>query len=474
MHINNIRFNLPMAVVIIMQILESHKFEACIVGGCVRDIVLGVITNRDLHPNDWDIASNARPQEVMQIFGNNKLFSVIPVGIEHGTVGVLPHFSTCKKPIEITTYRVDGKYSDSRRPDKVNFSLSLKEDLARRDFRINAMACSLVKHQFDSMRLLEMKDEYIICNMQIHDYYNGLESLKQKKIACVGNPSLRFEEDSLRIMRALRFSATLEPRFLIETSTDLALRKLKNKLNLISKERVQTEFNKLLLGNYSTPVLIEYKEIIEIIAPQILELNDSQYEINMKSIQTISEFQESIQLRLSLFLHGIEKEKVLDFLRSLKYDNKTIKILDSMVTLHEKYGIIENPLSRLEIKKILYKFGIDIFSLYVEKNLAMARILDSKNLTESILHTNTIYKDIVEKKECYKLSQLSINGKDVINILQKRGIKCGKMVGEILESTLNFAMEENLRYTDSIKEKLTRQAETLAEQAQHGFFSTKD
>lgn len=208
--------NIPSTVSNIINILESHGFEAYVVGGCVRDSILGRV------PNDWDITTDALPEKVMEVFKDIGA-TVVPTGIKHGTVTVIINNDS----YEITTYRIDGEYKDSRRPEEVIFTSKLEEDLARRDFTINAMA-------FNPKEGLK-------------DYFNGIDDLKERKIRTVRNPMDRFEEDALRMLRAIRFSAQLT--FDIEEETIEAIKKLSSNIKNISVERIREEFNKIILSD---------------------------------------------------------------------------------------------------------------------------------------------------------------------------------------------------------------------------------
>ena len=228
----NIR--LPIYVQTALQKLNTAGHKAYIVGGCVRDSLIGRT------PNDWDITTDALPEQIIAIFANDR---VIPTGIQHGTVTVLLD----GQPLEITTYRIDGKYSDNRRPDSVSFTQSLQEDLLRRDFTINAMAY----HP----------------KIGIVDCYSGLADLSSQRLVCVGDPEKRFAEDALRILRALRFSAQFG--FSIEKMTAKAIHRLAPLLRGISAERIQAELSKMLCGEHVRSVMLNYSDVLSVILPEI-------------------------------------------------------------------------------------------------------------------------------------------------------------------------------------------------------------
>ena len=228
-------FTLPSYVSLALEKLNNHGFEAYVVGGCVRDSLMGRA------PNDWDITTDALPEQLLSTFAE---YRVIPTGLQHGTVTVLID----DHPLEITTYRIDGTYSDNRHPDSVSFTRSLREDLARRDFTINALAY----HP----------------QTGIVDHFSGLADLDNRQIVCVGDPEKRFTEDALRILRALRFSAQFG--FPIEKMTAKAIHRLAPLLRRIAVERVQSELVKLLCGEYVRDVMLAFPDVIGIILPEIV------------------------------------------------------------------------------------------------------------------------------------------------------------------------------------------------------------
>ena len=216
-----------------LNMLHNDGYEAYLVGGCIRDLVMGIV------PKDWDITTDALPDDIIKSF---EKYRALPTGIKHGTVTLIIN----ELPIEITTYRTEGKYSDGRRPDDVQFVSDLKQDLSRRDFTMNALA-------YDGYK--------------ISDYFDGLQDIKNKVIRCIGDPNERFNEDALRILRALRFSSVL--CFNIDLNTEKAMFKKKALLNRISSERISSEFNKILTGENASKILEEYKEIIAVFIPEI-------------------------------------------------------------------------------------------------------------------------------------------------------------------------------------------------------------
>ncbi|MBP9988859.1 MAG: hypothetical protein KBT46_05100, partial [Ruminococcus sp.] len=226
--------NCPDFINTAFKLLEESGFEAYAVGGCIRDSIM------NKSPNDWDMTTSAKPEQIISVFSD---YRTIPTGINHGTVTVL--FD--KNPVEITTMRIDGKYTDNRRPEKVFYTDKIEEDLSRRDFTVNAIAYNP--------------------RLGIIDPFKGCRDIKNKIITCVGNPDRRFNEDALRIIRALRFASTLS--FEIEKNTADSIVKNKHLLNNIANERIRVELIKLLCGDNAEKILLDYKDIIFLIIPEL-------------------------------------------------------------------------------------------------------------------------------------------------------------------------------------------------------------
>ena len=272
------KINMPAQAAKVIKTLEEHGFEAYIVGGCVRDSILGRT------PGDWDITTSASPQEVKEIFEHT-----VDTGIEHGTVTVLMNH----EPYEVTTYRVDGKYEDHRRPNEVHFTKSLKEDLLRRDFTINAMAYN------DSEGIIDM--------------YDGMTDLKNKMIRCVGEATKRFDEDALRILRALRFQAQLG--FEIEEKTEEAIRNQARFLKDISAERIQVELEKLITSAHPEVLVNAYKlGVTKIIFPEFDIMMETpqnnphhKYSVGIHTIEAMKNIEAEHIYRWTMLLHDIGK-----------------------------------------------------------------------------------------------------------------------------------------------------------------------
>ena len=382
--------NIPKEVDKALNILHGNGFEAYIVGGCVRDSILG------LHPSDWDITTSAKPNEISRCFRG---YRTIETGIKHGTLTIIVD----KMQIEITTYRIDGEYSDHRRPDKVSFTDNIKLDLMRRDFTINALAYN--------------KNEII-------DLFGGIDDIRNKIVKCVGNPDERFNEDGLRILRALRFASVLN--FDIEKNTSESIHRNKNLLNNISGERINTEFNKLLMGSNFRKIIVDYRNIIEIFIPNLNTLSCEEMECRLNAMKELN----SIILRLTLLLYKAEAPNKI--LMSLKYDNKTIdtvKLLSS--------GIDEKIYSEpVNIKRWLYKINYE--NLY---NLIKIKKALFKSECKDLINSEKIMNEIIETNQCYSLKTLEIGGQDLI----AAGIPEGENIGRILNKILDDVIEGKLK-----------------------------
>lgn len=424
---------MPKDVEYIINTLTNNSFEAFVVGGCVRDSLL----ERNL--NDWDITTNASPESVKSIFEDLGC-KVIPTGIKHGTVTILIH----KEQYEITTYRLEGEYEDFRRPKEVIFTKSLKEDLKRRDFTINAMAYN-------------EKDGLV-------DYFSGKKDLEHKIIRTVGDAKERFNEDALRLMRAVRFSAQLG--FTIEEKTKTAIEELSGNLQKISVERIREEFNKIILSNNLLKIEELYNlKILKVIMPEFdSSLFTAQnnphhiYDVFHHTINTMEHIEAQLHLRLTMLFHDIGKPKVkttdengidhfykhqlisanmaYEILKRFKYDNKTIEKVVILVKEHDN-----RISSKKSIRRLLNKIGEENFKDLIKVWEADMRGQNPKFLDEKILWLDTVRKDfneILESKECFSIRDLDISGEEIIEL----GVKQGKEVGEFLNHLLDKVLEE--------------------------------
>ena len=380
--------NMPKDVEFIIEEIEKNGFEAFIVGGCVRDALL------HKEPEDWDITTSAKPEEIKKIFKKT-----IDTGIEHGTVSILLGRNT----YEVTTYRLDGKYSDGRHPDKVEFSPLLEEDLKRRDFTINAMAYSK--------------------KVGLVDLFEGEKDLKKGIIRCVGAAKERFGEDALRMLRAIRFSAVLG--FEIEENTAKAIVEIAPNLLKVSKERILVEFNKSLLSSNVEKVNLIFEYGLYKYISKSFEKLEKQ---DINSLKLINKLSKKKHIRLAAFFSYAKKDIALSILKELKSDNDTynrVKVLLSYL----REDIEE---SGYDIKKLLNNIESDNFDSLLElKNIF---------LKEDIKKVKTIKDEIVSNNEAYKLSMLAITGRDLINL----GIEKGPNIGKILEYLLDEVMKSQL------------------------------
>lgn len=419
---------LPKDVQFIIKTLESKGFEAYIVGGCVRDILLNT------KPKDYDITTNAFPEHIMKIF--NK---VIPTGIKHGTVTVCLN----DERYEVTTFRSDGEYKDGRHPESVQFIQNLYEDLKRRDFTINALAYNP--------------------NCGLIDYFNGVEDLKKNIITAVGDPDKRFKEDALRMMRAIRFSAQLN--FKIEDCTLAAIKKMKIEIKKVSMERIREEFNKIILYNPDKLYLLKECNILEIIIKDIEKAYDfkqntkyHKYNLFDHSVIAMKNVKPLLHLRLTMMFHDFGKidtkitdengvshyykheiyseKRAVKILKELKYDNRTINKVSLLIKYHD-YSF-EN---KVAVKKILNILGKETFNDLIEVKKAD---LSGKDLTickggmEKIHKVEEYLKDVLDNKECYLKKDLQVNGND----LKKIGIN-GARIGKVLDILLAKVIDDN-------------------------------
>lgn len=435
------RFHIPNKVNDIIEELMSHGYEAYAVGGCVRDMVLG------REPEDWDITTSATPIDVKRIFRRT-----VDTGILHGTVTVLVD----KDHYEVTTYRLDGKYEDSRHPMQVSFTSSLYEDLKRRDFTINAMAYN-------------EKEGFV-------DLFGGMEDLKKGLIRCVGSAEERFDEDALRILRALRFSAQLG--FTIEEATWEAIKDRCENLRKISAERIRVELTKLLISDHPDRLRDLYQiGITKVILPELDAMMITPqknihhiYNVGEHTIKAVEEVAGKLEegrfaardraiLRWTMLLHDVEKPGTIsvgkdgqnhfyghqekgtitarNILKRLKFDNETIDSVTHLIHWHD-YRFVLTPAG---MRKAASKIGRASMELLFEVNRADTSAKNPKRTQdkyERLQIAKELYQETVEREECVSLKELKINGKDLIHL----GLKPGKELGDILFRLLARVLEE--------------------------------
>lgn len=413
----------------ILQTLTASGREAHLVGGCVRDLLRGV------PPHDWDICTSALPEETKAYFTGRK---VIETGLKHGTVTIL----TPDGAYEVTTYRADGAYTDGRRPDRVRFVSSLREDLARRDFTMNAIAMSL--------------------DGTLQDPFGGAADIQAGRIRCVGDPVRRFQEDGLRLMRALRFSAVLG--YAIEPQTAKALRRSRAMLDHVAGERIRVELSKLLTAPHAGAVLRQYPDILCQFWPELAPLVELEQHNPWHcwggwehTIHAVEAAPADLILRLTMLLHDIGKPtcrstdedgidhfyghpavsaKLADeMLRGMRFDNKTRARVVALVERHD----VQIPLRSQAIRKWLSRLGPETFFQLLEvkraDNMGQAGELVRDRLAElDALRTRA--EEILAQGQCLSLKDLAVDGRDVI----AAGIAPGPEVGRTLNALLERAV----------------------------------
>lgn len=406
------KINLPPKVRYIINKIYENNYEAYIVGGCVRDAILG------FEPNDYDITTSASPNTIQEIF---KDFKCIETGIEHGTVSVLME----DEIFEITTYRIEGEYKDHRRPDKVDFTDRLEEDLKRRDFTINAMAYNEKKG--------------------LIDLFGGKEDLNNKIIKTVGNPYDRFNEDGLRMVRAIRFSSKLN--FTIEKETLKAIYDKSFIINNISLERITDEFTKIILSD--KPENIKY--LFETKLLKYLNISNEDDIGKLKQfyneIIILKKINKNLEKRLALLDYIVEKNNIncKSFCNELIYSKKIIKNHNIILTLLKNIEI--DHLNKVEIKKILSEVDRNLLEEYLD----ISRIIyDKEKKVDEIID---ILNEIEENNECYTIKNLKVNGRDIMSLGYKN-----KEVGEVLNYLLEIVIED---YTVNKKDVLIKKIKEI-------------
>ena len=381
---------LPTKVKQIISRLEKADFEAYAVGGCVRDSILG------RSPEDWDITTSAKPEEVKKLFS-----TTIDTGLQHGTVTVVIE----KEGFEVTTFRLDGDYTDGRHPDRVAFTSSLTEDLRRRDFTINAMAYSEKRGLIDE--------------------FDGERDLEDGIIRAVGDACERFSEDALRMLRAIRFAGQLN--FKIADETFDAIKELSPNIAKVSVERIAKELEKLLLsGNPEYIALVYETGIFSVIAPEVAMLfENGEISASIKALSRASfpEKKELYQIRLAIFLEGLGADKAANLLKRLKLDNDTINTVKKLLELSLRE--VEN--NETDMRRTVKEAGHKMMPLLLEMRRAKG-LKDNKDL----------YQTVIDNGYCTSISELNINGKDLMDA----GIPKGALIGSTLERLLELVIEK--------------------------------
>lgn len=424
--------SIPLYVENVLERLESNGFEAFIVGGCVRDSLMGVT------PKDYDVTTNALPEQIIACFEED--FRVIETGVKHGTVTVVSSGSN----IEITTYRVDGEYTDHRRPESVSFTGNIGEDLSRRDFTINAMAYSV--------------------KTGIIDIFGGQKDMFNHIVKAVGDPDKRFEEDALRILRALRFASRLG--FTVERNTALAIHRRRHLLREISTERIASELAQIVMGMNAYDVMMAFDDVFCTVIPEFSKCVGFEqknryhaYDVWEHTAYAVQNSRSDREIRLALLFHDIEKpscfylddegqghfpnhekksaETAEKILRRMHFDNETIRSVTQLV----KYHYVTPVNDRKVVRKLLSTLGLPAFSKLIEVMRGDSRAkqsfcLERLGVLDQMKETAF---DIINAGDCCSLRDLAVNGRD----LEEAGIE-GRRIGEALDTLLSMVMDDEL------------------------------
>lgn len=439
--------DMPKNVDTAINLLQSAGFEAYAVGGCVRDSLLGKT------PNDWDITTSAKPEDMKSVFAE---FHCIDTGIKHGTVTVVIDGES----LEITTFRLDGEYEDNRHPKSVTFTSNLGADLGRRDFTVNAMAYSKKTGTVD--------------------LFGGQNDLKNKIIRCVGDPDRRFNEDALRILRALRFASALD--FEIEEKTAQSLLKNRALLGNISEERIAKELLKLVCGKGAKRILTDFAPVLFEILPELQPMYKNShdnphhcYDIYEHTLIAVESIDPEPTLRFAMLLHDCGKPAVKKFdengvahfyghqrisaeisaqiLARLKVSNKFRDEILFLVSNHDRWELYENT---EKMPRYLSKFGLDGV-------LNLLKVMRADVLTQSPEYRYRLYqiadaeetaKNLAAQKPCLSLSELQINGRTLMDIGIPQGRKLGAVLAQLLDEVIDGV-------TKNTQEALTTRAREI-------------
>ena len=418
---------IPREVCVVLQTLERAGHEAYAVGGCVRDILMGKA------PHDWDVTTSALPQETMALFDH----FAIPTGLQHGTVTVRSGGLSC----EVTTFRTDGDYPDHRHPAAVTFTRSLREDLARRDLTVNAMAMDV--------------------RGTLHDPFGGQADIRRRILRCVGEPERRFQEDALRILRTLRFSATLG--FVIEEDTHRALRAQCGDLRYVAAERVREELTKLLRGADVLRVLLEDPQVLGMVLPEILPCvgfdqhnRHHCYDVWGHTAHAVAAAPPDPVLRWAMLLHDLGKPRCFTMdeqgvghfhghhrpsaemaetvCRRLRFDKATARQICMLVRYHDR----PIPLTEKAIRRAMNQLGVEGLRQLcgVKRADNLAQHPDYRSRQREIDEGEAIMDALLEKDACFSLKQLAVNGRDMAAL----GLE-GPAIGQALQTLLEAVID---------------------------------
>ena len=421
---------MPEEVKRILERLEGAGYRAYAVGGCVRDLMMGRT------PQDWDITTSAPPQAVMGLFDAH----AIPTGLQHGTVTVVLE----EGRYEVTTFRRDGDYLDSRHPDHVTFTGDIREDLERRDFTVNAMAMDL--------------------RGQVVDPFGGAEDLRYELLRCVGDADKRLTEDALRIMRCLRFAATLS--FAIDGPTADALHRHRHLLQNIAAERIQVELTKLICGSAAAEVLLEYPDVLAEVIPEMgaavgFDQRNGHhcFDVWEHCVRAMAAVPPDPVLRYTMLLHDLGKPETFNLdedgvghfyghgrrsaeiaaaaCRRLRLDRHTSEAVETLVRCHD----VEVPLTEKGMRRQLRRLGEENLRrlLKVKRGDNLAQHPAYLGRQQHIDQLEQLLDLVLREDQCFSLKQLAVNGNDLLAL----GLR-GKAVGRVLEELLDLVVEEKL------------------------------
>ena len=420
----------PVAVDKVLACLENAGFEAYAVGGCVRDLMRGKT------PDDWDMTTSARPEEVMALFAPH----AIPTGLQHGTVTVRQDGES----FEITTFRADGAYTDNRHPDEVRFSTDLREDLCRRDFTVNAMA-------------MDRRGKLI-------DPFGGQDDLKKGIIRCVGKADRRFAEDALRIIRGLRFAAVMG--FAIDEDTARSIRENRERLRNIAIERILVEMDKLLCGENAGQILLDFPEVFGVFLPEILPCVGFEqrsryhcYTVWEHIVRSVEAVPCDSVLRWAMLLHdigkpacftvdeqgaghfyghdGIGADMAADICRRMRMDKQRSERIALLVRRHGP----DLPENKRGMLRLLNAIGEDALRQLIAVKRAdnMAQSTEFRSRQKEIDRQEQLLQRILDERPCFTLQQLAVDGRDMMTL----GLQ-GKAIGEMLHTLLQRVLDGQL------------------------------
>ena len=457
---------IPEEVKFVIEKLKENNFEAYIVGGCVRDFLRGV------EPEDWDVATNARPEEIQKIFPksfySNQFFTVtVQTGSENPRL----------KEIEITTYRKEAKYTDKRHPDEVKFAKTIEEDLARRDFTVNALAVEIARVQPVQLKII--------------DLFGGQEDLENKIIRAVGKPEERFSEDALRLMRAVRFSITLGENWKIEEKTAQAIKKNAAWLQAISKERIRDELIKIIMSERATEgiELLRKLDLLRYILPELEEgYQVSQnkhhiyecYDHYLRSLDYAAKKNFNKYVRLAALFHDIGKPRTkrgegpdatfygheivgakmtAQILNRLKFPKKDIEKIAKLVRYHLFYYNVDE-VSDSSVRRLVRQVGLESM-----EELLQVRMADriGSGVPKAEPYKLRHLKYVIEKvnRDPISVKMLKVNGNDVMRILN---VPPSPQVGQILDVLLGYVLETPEKNKKEFLEKETKKSGKLSDE----------